>query len=184
MRYISFLLLFLCSACVAPSFHTIKVNTFEEEKKIAVKVSVLDIISKVERFERLPHIENEISISPETVLKKWIRNRFYPISLNSKTEMKVIIEKAYLTKTDEISDKWYIFDNEKYTLTYELKFVFEKEGRVLYTHNIGGYETSSLPKRSSLTTKEEVFERMLNMMVYKIDEKVRVQLPQKFIVSD
>lgn len=184
MKYISFLLLFLCCSCVAPTFKSVQVNTFEEEKKIAVNVSSIDVVSNVNHFERLPHIENKMPITPENSLKQWIQNRFCALNDFSDIKMQVIIEKAYLTQTDEKMPQWYMFDNVKYTLTYDLKFVFKNSKTVIYTHQIGGYETSSLPKRSSLSAKEEVFEKMLNAMVYKVDEQVRRQLPKKFVNSD
>ena len=181
MRYFSFLLLFLCCACAAPEFTMVKVNTFEEEKKISVFASAVEINSTVERFDRLPHIEDEMPITPEESLKKWIQNRFVAIKPETQLKMRVVIEKAYLTQMDEQSGHWYVFDNVKYTLSYALKFIFEKGEDVVYTHNIGGYETSSLPKRSSISVKEKVFEKMLNAMIYKIDEEIRKSVPKKFI---
>ena len=183
MKYFSFLLLFLCCACVAPQFKSVQVNTYKEEKKIAVNVSTVDLTSIVETFDRLPHIEDEMPITPENALKKWVLNRFYARDEASKVRLNVIIEKAYLTKEEDKMPQWYIFDNEKYTLTYALKFVFKKENQVLYTYYIEGYETSSLPKRSSIASKEAVFEKMLNAMIYKVDEEALEQLPKRFIVS-
>ena len=49
--------------------------------------------------------------------------------------------KSKITQTDEKIPQWYMFDNEKYTLTYALKFVFEKDKKVLYTYYVKGYET-------------------------------------------
>lgn len=184
MKYFPFFLLFLCCACVGPTFKSVQVNTYEEERKISVNVSTIDVISKVQWFDRLPHIENEMPITPENTLKKWLQNRFYAVNGYSDLKMLVFIEKAYLTQKDEKTPHWYMFDNVKYTLTYDLKFVFKKGDKVVYTHQIGGYETSSLPKRSSLSAKEAVFEKMLNAMVYKVDERIRQQLPEKFVISD
>ena len=184
MKYFSFLLLFLCCACTAPYFKSVEVNTYKEEKKIGVNVASLELASEVERFERHPHIEDEMPITPEKSLKTWALNRFYPANLSSEVRLNIIIEKAYLTKTDEKMPQWYMFDNEKYTLTYALKFVFEKDKKVLYTYYVKGYETSSLPKRSSISSKEEVFEKMLNAMIYKVDEQILSQMPKKFIMGD
>ena len=61
--------------------------------------------------------------------------------------------------------------------------MFKKENHVLYTYYIEGYETSSLPKRSSIASKEAVFEKMLNAMIYKVDEEALKQLPKRFILS-
>ena len=184
MKYFSFFLLCLCCACAAPQFKSVQVNTYKEEKKIGVNVSTVDLSSTVEQFDRLPHIEDEMPITPENALKKWVLNRFYASNPTSKVHLNVVIEKAYLTKTDDKMPQWYIFDNEKYMLTYALKFVFKKENQVLYTYYIEGYETSSLPKRSSISSKEAVFEKMLNAMIYKVDEEALDKLPKKFIMSD
>ena len=50
---------------------------------------------------------------PYLLLKKWVSNRFYASDATSKVRLNVVIEKAYLTKTDDKIPQWYIFDNEK-----------------------------------------------------------------------
>lgn len=181
MKWVGVFFCFLCVACVAPNYKSVEVNTFENEKQVGVYVQSVNVSSLVEHFDRLPHIEEEMPLSPENALRKWVQNRFYPINGKQADQLEIVIEKAYLTQADDKITKWYMLDNVKYTLTYALRFEFVKAGRVIYTHEIGGYETSSLPKRSSIAAKEAVFEKMLNAMIYKVDEQVLHQLPNRFL---
>ena len=172
--FVSFFLI----GCAAPVLKDFKVNTYQDETPVAVAVKEIIVTNKVEQFDRLPHIENEMPISPVIALETWANNRFYATGSKKIDVMHIEIEKAYMTKTDEKSDNWYIFDNEMYKLTYYVQIDYISNGEVIYTQDVGGFESSSLPKRSSLVDKEEVFEKMMNQMVQKVNDKVLIQMPK------
>ncbi|MBQ8250490.1 MAG: hypothetical protein IJY92_01090 [Alphaproteobacteria bacterium] len=174
LPYLFFLFLM---GCAAPSLREFQVNTLQNEVPIAVNVEEIVVTSKVEQFDRLPHIEREMPISPEVVLKTWANNRFYATGSKKIDRMHIEIEKAYMTKTDEKATNWYTFDNEAYKLTYYVQVNYISDGNVVYTQDVGGFESSSLPKRSSLSDKEEVFEKMMNHMVQKVNDKILIQMP-------
>ncbi len=176
-----FMLIFL-TACQAPELKIFSLNTYQAETPIALNVKKIDVISTVERFDRLPHIEDDMPVSPETALKKWALNRFYA-SQNKKVDIaQFTIEKAYMTKKEDKSENWYTFDNEAYKLTYFVRVDFIKNGRVIYTQDVGGFESSSLPVRSSLADKEAVFEKMMNQMIKKVNNQILSQMPNEFIL--
>ena len=183
MKRLSFLFLgIFLFGCTAPELSTFSLNTFKDEKKIALKTNQINIVSKIQHFEHAPHVENQVSITPYDGLKQWINNRFYPVEGIDKIDF--IIEKAYLTQSDDVSPKWYVFDNVKYKLTYALKLEYKQGKNILYTQNVSGWESASLPKRSSLTEKEKVFEKMMNQMIQKVDSQIILQMPKRFLNND
>ena len=171
------LLSLLLMGCVAPVLKEFRVNTFQDATPVAVGVKEILITNKVEQFDHLPHIENEMPISPVFALETWAKNRFYATNSKKIDTMHIEIEKAYMTKTEEKADNWYTLDNEMYKLTYYVQIDYISNGDVIYTQDVGGFESSSLPKRSSLADKEAVFEKMMNQMVQKVNDKVLIQMP-------
>ena len=171
------LLSLLLMGCAAPVLKEFRVNTFQDATPVAVGVKEILITNKVEQFDHLPHIENEMPISPVIALETWANNRFYATNSKKIDTMHIEIEKAYMTKTEEKADNWYTLDNEMYKLTYYVQIDYISNGDVIYTQDVGGFESSSLPKRSSLADKEAVFEKMMNQMVRKVNDKVLIQMP-------
>lgn len=178
------LLSFCLLGCQAPEYKEFSLNLFQHRDPIAIKTDEIVVLSNVIQYDRLPHIEDEMIISPEKALKEWAKNRFYPLKSTRSDKMQIIIEKAYMTKTDEKAENWYTLDNEAYKLTYDLKINFEKNGKVLYSQTVSGYESSSLPKKSSMSDKEQVFEKMMNKMIQKVNQRALYQMPKEFIVSN
>ncbi len=185
MKYFAFFVLGFCLlGCTAPKLHQFSVDTFQNQTPVQMKVKEIVISNQVAQFDKLPHIENEMPITPKNVLEDWAKNRFYPVNSSKKADvMQVVIEKAYMTKKDEKSENWYTFDNEKYHLSYAVRVDFLLNKDVVYTLDVGGFESSSLPKRSSLSDKEKTFEKMMNQMVQKVNHQILLQMPPQMIVK-
>ncbi len=184
MKYFTFFVLGFCLlGCTAPKLHQFSVDTFQNQIPVQVKVKEIVVSNHIEHFDKLPHIENEMPITPKNVLEDWAKNRFYQANVVKADTMHIVIEKAYMTKKDEKSDNWYTFDNENYRLTYAVKVDFLSNKKVIYTLDVGGFESSSLPKRSSLSEKEKTFEKMMNQMVQKVNHQILLQIPPQMMVK-
>ena len=171
----------MVAGCEAPQFKEFTLNTYQNEQPVAVNVKEISISSEVIHYDRLPHIEDEMIISPEQALKEWAQNRFYAVSSARADKMHIIIEQAYMTQTDEQSENWYTLDNVAYKLTYALKINFYQKDKVVYTQTVKGFESSSLPQKSSMADKEQVFENMMNQMIKKVNQQVFVQMPKEMM---
>ena len=174
--------LFFLGSCQAPELNVFSLNTYQDDAPLGIKTYRIMIVSEVERFDNLPHIEHRIPVSPEEALRKWAENRFYASQSDNIDEMRIVVEKAYLTEAEDKSDKWYTFDNVLYKLTYDLRIDFIKNGKNLYTQSVGGFESTSLPARSSLSDKEGAFEKMMNQMIKKVNNQILLQMPKEFIL--
>lgn len=172
--------LFLLSGCEAPQLNPFSVHTYQEERPISLAVGDVQIVSEVKKFDRLPHLEDKMPITPEDALRQWGQNRLYGVNMSSPVDAVITIQKAYMTQSDEKNENWFVYDNVTYTLTYALVLQFKQGDRVLYTQDVDGWESSSLPRRSSLAEKEEAWQKMMNAMIKKVNNKIVNGIPAQF----
>lgn len=176
------LLAFLCSlflfACTAPQFEPFVLNIPSSFQPL--RISDVNVESHVKKFDLLPHIENKMPISPLKALTEWAEKVFIPTSKNISVKLVVVIEDAYMTQINDHSENWYKLDNVLYKLSYKIVLKFMTDQEVIYTQNIQGWESSSIPERSSLADKEATWKKMMNNMLYKVNQKALNDIPLKF----
>lgn len=182
-RLLLVLSLFLLQGCEAPRLNPFSVNTYQEERPISLSVNAVKIESDVKKFDRLPHLEDKMPIPPEEALRRWGQNRFSAVGYSSPIEAVVTIQKAYMTQTEENSDNWFVYNNVNYKLTYALILQFKQDDKILYTQDVDGWESSSLPWRSSLAEKEEAWQKMMNAMIEKVNNKIVKGIPSRFLAD-
>lgn len=172
-------LLFL-TACAATPLHQFHVNTYEGAPQIPLMVGDIQVQSAVLHYDKLPHMEYKLPVTPESVLKQWASHRFEAISMSSPITAEIIIKQAYMTMSDQKNPSWYKFDNVSYRLTYQVDMLFKKGGQILNEQTVKGWEEASIPQKSSLAEKEKTWESMLNAMVRKVDTKISADIPAAF----
>ncbi len=167
-------------ACQGPDLHSFFVDTGQDKQPIALNVGAVQVVSQVSSFDRLPHIENQLPVSPEQALTDWAKNRFYAYNTSSPIKARILIEEAYMTQEDRKNEAWYVFDNVSYRLTYKIVLSFMKGSDTLYSQSVIGFEMEEIPMKSSLTKKEQTFEKMMNKMIQKVDRKLTDDIPNQF----
>lgn len=181
MRYfVVFCFMVLLSACQAPKLNRFVVNTMTDIRPIVLKVNDVQVKSEIMKYDRLPHIEEKLPISPEDALTEWADNRFYGADKLSHTNVVITIRNAYMTQKEEPASNWYTLDNDAYKLTYEVNMAFIQNDNILYQHTVSGWESSSLPQRSSLADKEAVWQKMLNAMIRKVNRQLTESVPDSY----
>ena len=170
----------LLSACTALPLRTFNVKTYANQNPVYLNVSLLDTKSDVSTYNRLPHIEKDLPITPNDVLLDWAHNRFRSINMSSPITAEFKVLKAYMRQTDTPSPKWYILDNVTYRLDYDVILQFKQDEKILYTQTATGWEEYAIPQKSPLTSKEKVWETMMNNMVQKINDKIVPEIPERF----
>ncbi len=183
MRLLTLCFCVLLAACQAPTLHRFAVHTYTEEQPIQLNVSEVIVQSEVMQYDRMPHIEKKLPVSPEDALTEWADNRFYGAAPLSPDKAVITLKIADMTQTEEESAHWYVFNNDKYKLTYEVNIAFMRDDKVLYQHTVQGWESSSLPQRSSLADKEAAWQKMLNAMIRKVNGQIIQAVPKNFLVS-
>lgn len=172
--------LFLLVGCQATPPQEFKVDDYADVPPIHLTVSEVKIESTVARYDRMPHIEYKMPLRPEEVLQTWATNRFNAVSMSSPVIAKIVIKEASMTEQDKPTDSWYTLDNISYRLTYEVSLQFEKEGKVIYEQNVNGWERAAIPQKSSLADKEKTWEKMMNNMVHKVNDKIEDDIPAEY----
>ena len=170
----------LLSACTALPLGTFNVDTYANQNPIYLNISLLDTKSDVLTYNRLPHIEKNLPITPNDVLLDWAHNRFRSVNKHSTISAEFTVLKAYMTQTDTPSPKWYILDNVTYRLDYDVMLQFKQDGKILYSQTATGWEEYAIPQKSPLTSKEKIWEKMINNMVQKINDKIVPEIPKRF----
>lgn len=178
-----FLGLFLIS-CQAPTLHSFRVNTMQDVLPVAVHVQNVRIDSETMHYNRKPHIEYTLPVSPEEALTEWAEHRFEAVNMTSPVTLVITISKADMTEQEEKGANWYTLDNYAYRLTYQVTMTFEQNGKILYQHTVDGWESSSLPQRSSIADKEAVWLKMMNAMIRKVNQQMTEAIPARFRVSE
>lgn len=168
------------AGCSATPLHQFFVSDYSGEPKIHLAVSDVIVQSNAPRFDKLPHIEYKMPISPEQALTKWANNRFNPVSMSSPITFKIVITEASMTQMDKPTTHWYTYDNVSYRLKYSITLLFMKNGAVVQEQKINGWEQSDIPQKSTLSDKEKTWEKMLNAMVEKVNDKVERDIPAEF----
>ena len=180
--FITFCFILLLSACQAPQLNRFTVNTMADMRPIVLKVNDVQIKSEIMKYDRLPHIEEKLPISPEDALTEWAENRFYGADKLAHTNVVITIRNAYMVQKEELGTNWYTLDNDAYKLTYEVNMAFVQNNSVLYQHTVTGWESSSLPQRSSMADKEATWQKMMNAMIRKVNKQLTESVPDVFKV--
>ena len=168
---------FLLGGCQPPNIPLFSVTDYKNEDKIRLNVNSFQVENGTVYYTELPHIETRIPVVPATALKQALVNHFDAVNPNTNIGLRIIIDEASLTQNFKESDKWYIQNNIEYRLDYQVKIVYEKNAIPFETQTIQGWEFQALPKRSSLSEKQQVWEKMINEMIRKITEKIQKDIP-------
>jgi hypothetical protein len=180
MKKLPFILLLFLWGCTAPDLEAFKVEDFKSADKIYLNAAEVSVDSEVTQFDRLPHIESRLPVSPEQALTAWAENRFDAVRMSSPDDAVILIKDAYMTQTKKPSGHWYLADNIEYELTYRVQIQFNRDGKKLYEYTAKGYEMKSLPQKSSLAAKEKAYKDMMNAMVKKVDDNISANIPPRF----
>ncbi len=163
--------------CRPPDIPLFSITDYEDEDKIKLNVNTFQVKNETVYYTELPHIENRIPVMPGTALKQALTNHFDAANPNTNIGLKIVIDEASLTQNFKESDKWYIQNNVEYRLDYQIRLIFEKNTIPFETQTIKGWEFQALPRRKSLSEKQQVWEKMINEMIKKITEKIQSDIP-------
>lgn len=167
----SVLLLFLLTGCLsAPQRKNWDIPDYTLSKPLAYTVhhSTIMVATPHEHF---PHIGQTLKYPPDKVLSDFLQQRI-ALQADGTYDLKVHIQEADILQQPHPTLHWWQQDNTDYTLNYKLIFDFYKGNEVIHHHSLSGFEHASIPKRTSLTDRDEVFYDMMIQMLQKINQKM------------
>ena len=173
-------LMFLC-ACIPNYEKAPKIKDYSQVPLLELPVNRVNIISKVEAMEKLPHVENIMPLSPEKALKNWGLIRIRPnYQKNDKAEF--IIEKAQMIREESPEKSWFVYDNYKYILSYAIKVqILDKDNNVLKSTSIEGFISRKLPQKASVTQRDNMFAQMLSEMEDQLDKETPKEFKENLL---
>ena len=177
MSRFTLLFLFFLVACQAPNIPPFTVTDFATDSPVLLVASSFQVMDDTTRFRDLPHLESRLPITPAFALKRALENRFRSDAPTAATEVMVQIQTADLTQKVQPAEHWYILNNIEYLLTYQVRVSYIRNRVILTTQEMSGWETQSLPKRSSLAEKEQAWQTMINNMIEKVADKIQADMP-------
>ena len=120
-----------------------------------------------------------LPVSLEEIVRQWLENRF---TINQEEDQQIVFDVAQLemTKAPRPIQKWYIFNNEEYTLSYYIRFSVLKKNQEIYHAFVRGQVKEQLPIKASLSDKEKVWANMVSRMILNAENKLNEQIPTAF----
>lgn len=117
-----------------------------------------------------------LPVSLHEVVQSWLDHRFV---INHQSDLKVVfdVQTLEMTKTPKAIRKWYVFNNEEYVLTYQIRFSVLKGNQVAYYAVVKGHVKEQLPVKASLMDKEKLWADMISRMILAADNKLVEQIP-------
>lgn len=172
---------FCVAACSALPLMSFDVADYKDVPQIYLNVESFSVESEVMQYDRLPHIEHKMPVTPEQALKNWAKNRFLEANPDSLLKSTLLIKEASMIRRRKPSGNWYTFDNMEYTLSFQVELLFlTKDDQVQYRLRVGGHEMKSIPRKSAPVTKERVWLEMMNAMINKVNDKLVHDLPEAY----
>ena len=175
-RIFAWMTLIGLTSCQVPNITPFSVRDFRDEEPVSLSVADIQLIDQTTRYPDLPHLETRIPIVPAKALEQALQNRFQATG-NRSSRATFIIEEASLIQGSKPSEHWYIYDNTEYRLDYRVRVLYSWDNVTKEEQTITGWESQSLPRRSSLSEKEGAWQKMINAMITKVSDKIRNDIP-------
>lgn len=184
-KVIVFACFWVVAACSALPLVSFDVADYRDAAPVDLKADSFRIESDVMQYDRPPHIEYKMPVTPEQALKNWAQNRFSAQDETSSLQAVFVIKEASMTRRRRSSENWYTFDNMEYTLTFQVELVFiDQAGKTRYRLSVGGHEMKAVPRKSAPATKERAWLDMMNNMIHKVNDRLIGDLPTAYRTTD
>ena len=151
-------------------------NNFQmDEEILSVPVQKIEVVSIAPHFHELPHIENQMPLSPEDALLQWGKK-------NLKAEKEIgsglyfIIQQAEMLKVDKKNSSWFKLDEEIYTLIYSVELQFKNQEQLLKKIPVKGKGFVNISKKANLAKKEKGWEWLIQKMLAHIKTKLKDEI--------
>ncbi|MBO5997925.1 MAG: hypothetical protein J6P93_05310 [Alphaproteobacteria bacterium] len=180
MKKILLVLTLLLCGCIHSYDTAPRMKDYSQVPLLELPVSRINVISEVGQMERLPHVENQMPLTPEKALKGWAI-RLRP-NYQKKHKAEFVIEKAEMIREDAPEKNIFTYDNYKYTLSYQVTIrILDENATVIKTMTVTGYTSHRLPQRASVIQRDNMFAQMLREMEDQLDDQVPQEIKQKLL---
>lgn len=184
MKTILFLLLFCVGGCLPKYTTPVRVKDYAYKGALFLPVTEIQLVSLVENDGRLPHVENQMPMSPERSLKNWAFIRLRG-NYEKPFTAEFVVRKAEMLREDAPEESFFVYDNYKYTLNYDVVLnVKEGAEKVVATYESAGTVAGTLPMKSSINERDAMFVDMLDMMIEDLDKDISEKIKQNPLAKE
>ena len=173
-----FLLLLLLSGCMSAPPKSFQVDP--DTDVYSVRVESVEVVPMTTHFDALPHVENQMPTSPEEAIKEWAENHLKP-TMEKNQNLRIVVKKAEMLKTDLPSEGLFTLNEENYTLNYQMEVELYQQDVVLQTIPVEGKGFITIKKRSSLAAKEKGWAWLIQKMLIHLKIKMQTDLKDVFV---
>ena len=119
---------------------------------------------------------HSLPVSLNEVVQSWLDHRFV---INHQSDLKIVfdVQQLEMVKNPKAIRKWYVFNNEEYVLTYQIRFSVLDKTQGVYYAVVKGQVKEQLPVKASLMDKEKLWADMISRMILAADGKLTEQIP-------
>ena len=151
-------------------------NISIDEEILFLPVHKIEVVSMAPRFEELPHIENQMPLSPEDALIQWSKKNL-KAEKEEGNNFYLVIKQAEMTKLEKKNPGLFNLDEEIYTLVYSVELQFKNQEEVIQKIPVKGKGFISIAKKADLAQKEKGWEWLIQKMLTHIKTKLKNEIP-------
>lgn len=166
------------SGCLPKYTTPVRVKDYAGRGAIYLPVGEIKLSSEIETDGRLPHIESAMPMTPERALKNWAFIRLRGTYQKPWTA-DFVIKRAEMLREDAPQESFFVYDNYKYTLNYDIVLnISDEKGRIFRTYGTSGTIAGTLPMKSSINELDALFVDMLDMMNEDVDKALSEKIKE------
>ena len=174
-----FLMMIFVGGCLPKYTAPLRMKDYEKEGVLMLPVKNIVLVSEIELPGRLPHVEYQMPMTPEKALRNWAFIRLRADHSKPYTA-EFIVKTASMTRESEIKESWFVYDNYKYTLTYDVMLrIVNEAGKEISHVQANGFVMQTLPERASVNERDALFMDMLNHMIDDLNAELSEKVKQK-----
>lgn len=148
---------------------------FDQEPKIELNVSKIDVISEFTPSFTRPNVEHLFPISIEKAARIWANDRLEAVDFASNRIAEFVIRDASVTEVEEKAPQLFHKDSLKYRATLSVVLRINSTGGQSQAQtSIEAWRELTMPIDTSIEDKE----RYWNEMVYKLFEEFNTRMAQ------
>ena len=172
------LILLLLSGCMTAPQKSFQVDP--DTDVYSVRAESIEVVPMTTHFDALPHVENQMPISPEEAVQEWAEKHL-KANPEASQKLQIIVQQAEMLKTDLPSEGLFTLNEENYTLNYQIEVRLRQHEDVIQTLPVQGKGFVTVKKRASLATKEKGSAWLIQKMLMHVKTKMQTDLKDVFV---
>ena len=181
MKKIIFLFLLLLTSCMTDYDKAPALRDYSKGPFLELPVSRILVVSKAKTDNTPPHAEHLMPMSVERFIKSWAAVHLHP-TYKTQGKAQFIINEASMIQEDAPENSFFVYDNYKYQLKYQIAVVmYDETGHKGTSFEVEGFLSRTLPKKASQEQRDNMFTHMLNDLEEQLNREIKLQIQENHL---